>query len=161
MIVDEYFDEIALPILSDPIYLKMKDYYAHGSVTVFEHCLSVAIYAYEYAKERDLDVDYKALIRGALLHDFYLYDWHKSGEGHKFHGFRHPFLLIGTPKSILISAKKKGISSVPICSPLSFGCFPVIKKAALSSKAIGIARISKHSISGRRRRKHEKNRTYL
>ena len=29
------------------------------------------------------------LIRGALLHDYFLYDWH-DGKGRHFHGFTHP-----------------------------------------------------------------------
>jgi uncharacterized protein len=41
-------------------------------------------------KSRRSDIDYKALIRGALLHDYYLYDWHKSHKGHRLHGYRHP-----------------------------------------------------------------------
>ena len=32
----------------------------------------------------------KALIRGALLHDYFLYDWHIKRKGHHFHGFTHP-----------------------------------------------------------------------
>ena len=37
-----------------------------------------------------LKVNEKALIRGALLHDYFLYDWHIKGKGHHFHGFTHP-----------------------------------------------------------------------
>ena len=35
-------------------------------------------------------VDEKALLTGALLHDFYLYDWHKKNGHHGLHGFTHP-----------------------------------------------------------------------
>ena len=37
-----------------------------------------------------LKVNEKALIRGALLHDYFLYDWHIKRKGHHFHGFTHP-----------------------------------------------------------------------
>lgn len=30
-----------------------------------------------------------ALVIGALLHDYFLYDWH-DGKGRHFHGFTHP-----------------------------------------------------------------------
>lgn len=30
------------------------------------------------------------LIRGALLHDYFLYDWHIPDPTHRLHGFRHP-----------------------------------------------------------------------
>ena len=29
------------------------------------------------------------LVRGALLHDYFLYDWHISRKDHRWHGFRH------------------------------------------------------------------------
>lgn len=29
-------------------------------------------------------------MRGALLHDYFLYDWHTKHEGHSLHGFFHP-----------------------------------------------------------------------
>ena len=28
-------------------------------------------------------------MRGALLHDYFLNDWHKKDDGHRWHGFRH------------------------------------------------------------------------
>ena len=31
----------------------------------------------------------RALIRGALLHDYFLYDWHEADKSHRFHGFIH------------------------------------------------------------------------
>ncbi|MPN07787.1 hypothetical protein SDC9_155059 [bioreactor metagenome] len=30
------------------------------------------------------------MIRGALLHDFFLYDWHEKNQNHRLHGFTHP-----------------------------------------------------------------------
>ena len=35
-------------------------------------------------------VDVHALVRGALLHDYFLYDWHEKDRSHCLHGFRHP-----------------------------------------------------------------------
>ena len=37
-----------------------------------------------------MKVDEKALLTGALLHDFYLYDWHKKNDRHGLHGYTHP-----------------------------------------------------------------------
>ncbi len=31
----------------------------------------------------------KELVRGALLHDYFLYDWHEKNAGHELHGFTH------------------------------------------------------------------------
>ena len=32
----------------------------------------------------------RALVRGALLHDYFLYDWHEKDASHRWHGFHHP-----------------------------------------------------------------------
>jgi len=37
-----------------------------------------------------LNVTYPSLIRGALLHDYFLYDWHERSRDHRLHGFFHP-----------------------------------------------------------------------
>ena len=36
-----------------------------------------------------IKINEKSLIRGALLHDYFLYDWHKSDQGHRLHAFFH------------------------------------------------------------------------
>lgn len=37
----------------------------------------------------------KSLVRGALLHDYFLYDWHQKDPSHRLHGFRHPKTALG------------------------------------------------------------------
>lgn len=90
MYLNEEFDSIAAPILEAEEYQSLKIYKAHGQVSVYDHSLFVAERSYLFAKKRNLDLDYGSLIRGALLHDYYLYDWHKKHKGHRLHGFRHP-----------------------------------------------------------------------
>ena len=41
-------------------------------------------------KTLHIKVDRKSLVRGALLHDYFLYDWHEPVLAHKIHGFTHP-----------------------------------------------------------------------
>ena len=60
----------------------------HGRVTVLEHSAAVAWMSLAIAGWLHLRVDRAALVRGALLHDYFLYDWHESG--HAWHGFTHP-----------------------------------------------------------------------
>ena len=36
-----------------------------------------------------MQIDQRSLIRGALLHDLYLYDWHHKEAFHCWHGFIH------------------------------------------------------------------------
>lgn len=85
------FLSILAPILSHPKIGEMKTYIQHGSVTTYDHCMSVARACYLYAKKHPrAHLDLSSLVRAAFLHDFYLYDWHMPGDGsHHFHGYRH------------------------------------------------------------------------
>lgn len=67
----------------------MKRYLQHGSVSTYEHSLNVAKMCYLIDKKLSLKLDKKALLTSAILHDFYLYDWH-NGSMNKIHGFSHP-----------------------------------------------------------------------
>ncbi len=65
-------------------------YFQHGTTTVLEHSVKVAVVSLWLADRLGLRVDRRSLIRGALLHDYFLYDWHEKHQGHRLHGFRHP-----------------------------------------------------------------------
>ena len=69
-------------------------YYQHGVTTIFQHSINVACVSCKIAEKYHLDVDYYALIRGALLHDYFLYDWHVKDISHRFHGFTHPRIAL-------------------------------------------------------------------
>ena len=62
----------------------------HGRVSVLQHSLAVALMCVKLARGLRLRVDERALVRGALLHDYFLYDWHVKDPSHRWHGFRHP-----------------------------------------------------------------------
>lgn len=62
----------------------------HGSVSRYAHCLSVAYLSLAMARRLRLHVDARCMVRGALLHDFFLYDWHDKGRRSPLHGFTHP-----------------------------------------------------------------------
>jgi len=61
----------------------------HGEVTCYDHSVSVAWLSTRLAEHFHYNVDMKSLVRGALLHDYYLYDWHAANDGHHLHGFYH------------------------------------------------------------------------
>lgn len=66
-----------------------KEYMQHGAVSVYHHSVSVAYVSLYLARRFDIQVDEKALVRGALLHDYFLYDWHVPDPAHRLHGFLH------------------------------------------------------------------------
>jgi uncharacterized protein len=50
--------------------------------------------SYRIAKYFKASKNINSLIRGALLHDYFLYDWHKGKNRKKLHGFRHPGIAV-------------------------------------------------------------------
>jgi len=60
----------------------------HGPVTTLDHSLFVAFSTYRLARLLHLDV--RAAVRGALLHDLYLYDSHDKSAHPGNQCFDHP-----------------------------------------------------------------------
>lgn len=52
---------------------QLSAFYQHCKTTRLQHCVNVAYYTFLLARRLNLDV--RSATRGALLHDFYLYDW--------------------------------------------------------------------------------------
>ncbi len=76
-------------ILSDGMQ-STKKYIQHGDTSVYEHCINVACLCVLIATCFHIKVNQRNLVRGALLHDYFLYDWHVTDNSHKWHGFTHP-----------------------------------------------------------------------
>jgi uncharacterized protein len=68
-----------------------KGYIQHGDVSVFVHCICVAYVSCCIIRIFNIKANIAALILGALLHDYFLYDWHDGELCRKVHGFTHPF----------------------------------------------------------------------
>ncbi len=71
-------------------YARTRHFVQHGGVSVYEHCVRVAALSCRLADAFGVEVDRDSLIRGALLHDYFLYDWHEKDDSHRLHGFTHP-----------------------------------------------------------------------
>ena len=70
-------------ILKSPGMQIAKENMQHGSVSVFEHSVCVALVCLWLVHRLHLKVNQRALVRGALLHDYFLYDWHTPDPAHK------------------------------------------------------------------------------
>lgn len=84
----------------------------HGTMSVRRHCLSVASTSVRIAEKLKLNYSKKDLIRGALLHDYFLYDWHD--EEHRqirnLHGFYHPGVALrNAEKDYKLTKKQRDI----------------------------------------------------
>lgn len=84
------FKEIVKDIIITENYKSMKNFIHHKGVSTYKHSIEVAYLCYKHYKKKKRDYSAEELVRAALLHDYYLYDWHHKGEGHRLHGFFHP-----------------------------------------------------------------------
>ena len=91
---DEYYEAIN-DIYEHEEFLKLKEFFHHNS-SIYEHVQDVAYLSYRICKY--LKLDYRSAARGALLHDFFLYDWRNHDvpdlPRKKFHGIEHPTIAV-------------------------------------------------------------------
>ncbi len=69
---------------------ELKKYTQHGNTSVYEHCVNVACLSLWICENTGINVNRYSLVKGALLHDYFLYDWHVPDKTHMLHGFTHP-----------------------------------------------------------------------
>lgn len=73
---------------------QLKQYTQHGDVSVYDHSVNVALGALGIMRRLHLKLDARSLVRGALLHDYFLYDWHVPDPNRPLHGFAHPRIAL-------------------------------------------------------------------
>ena len=106
------FSRIVEPYLARDEVRRMDDYIQHGNVTTLAHCLRVARTCYAWSVRLHLAVDEEDLVVGALLHDFYLYDWHDRSTSRPHHATMHPVYAAQNARDILdVSPRVQGIIS--------------------------------------------------
>lgn len=111
-LLDSYleYNKFVADLIDNQIVLEMIDYIQHGKTSCYQHCINVSYYSYKLAKKLNLDA--KSVARAALLHDLFLYDWHKAEKQPLFkkHGFTHPKkALLNANKYFLLNEKEKDI----------------------------------------------------
>ena len=85
---DVEFQDIIKEIVNNNIVQRMKKFKQHCDTNCFEHCYIASYYCYVIAKSMNLD--YKSMARGAILHDLFLYDWRNSCNKNYCHALEHP-----------------------------------------------------------------------
>lgn len=88
--------EAAPDILGSENFQSTRGHIQHGDMTVNQHCRNVAKYSLVISDKLHISCNRRELIRGALLHDYFLYDWH-IGDARKpqnLHGFYHPGIAL-------------------------------------------------------------------
>ena len=123
--MEDEFLEIAGPILEHPTVARLSLYTHHRGKTRLDHVKEVAWISFVFGKRFSLDC--RAIVRGALLHDLFFYNW--LHEGPRLHGFRHPAIALKSARKITDLSKKEEdiikkhmwpLTPMPPCYPESF-----------------------------------------
>lgn len=129
---DEEYLECIKDLLCNEAVKSMDNYIQHGTTTTLDHCLTVSYISYKIAKKFNLDA--RSTARAGLLHDLFLYDWHKVIEKKplfKKHGFTHPQVALKNAcKYFNLNNIEKDIISKHMW-PLTFRHVPKYKESII------------------------------
>lgn len=110
---------------------RMKSLRQHGTTSTYQHCLNVAYASVWLASLLPIRVDLESLVQGAMLHDFYLYDWHDHDPEHRWHGFYHPKrALCQSLRYVALSERSQNIILAHMW-PLTLRSIPLYREAWL------------------------------
>lgn len=93
---DELLRAYGYDIINSDNFKKTSEFIQHGSMTVNAHCIDVARCSLAISQRFHIPCNRRELVRGALLHDYFLYDWHDKyrADRVRFHGFFHPGIAL-------------------------------------------------------------------
>ena len=79
----------------------------------------------------NIKFNYKELLVGAYLHDFFLYDWHEKAKWHKWHGFKHPSIAAENAEKMFNISENEKLIIESHMWPLNIRKLPKSKEAIL------------------------------
>ena len=132
----EQFWDTFIWLREHPTIQELKKYPNHNISNLFDHSSRVAVCAYDLSRRFHLNVDGRSLAKGAMLHDFYLYQARGNKDvGTKAHWFGHPCTALrNAEKEFDLSELEKNIIRSHMW-PLTFLHFPRSREAVLISLA--------------------------
>lgn len=112
-------------IIESPKFKRLLFFRQHGSSSTYRHCIAVALRSLTFAKERHIKVDVPALVHAALLHDYYLYDWHESKDTRPpHHASMHPIYAAENAKRDFNLDDKELTDIMTHMWPIAFSRYP-------------------------------------
>lgn len=86
--MDSEFLRLVRNTIESENFKNLKKIKHHINSNTHKHSLKVAYLCYRHSIKHNSKVDINSLVRGALLHDYFLYDWRKTKN--RLHFFTHP-----------------------------------------------------------------------
>lgn len=93
------FNDLVKEMLENESYMELQEYAHHGEEDIIMHNMQVASLTFKLAKTFKLDV--RSATRGAMLHDFFHYNWkeYKKGVFDFRHTRNHPIISLENAKA--------------------------------------------------------------
>lgn len=113
---EKNFSALLLRMAAESSILKMHRYTQHGNTSTLLHCIAVSYFSVLLAEKFGIACSRRELLRGALLHDYFLYDWHEKDQSHRWHGFTHPGrALRNARRDFALSEREQDIIGKHMC----------------------------------------------
>ena len=159
----ERLEQIYQTFLNDDRIKKMKNVRMHRGSNCYEHSFKVAKKAIRLAnRSSHKNLKFEVILIGAILHDYYLYDWRDDKSKRKRHGRNHPLIASeNATKDFKISADVRKIIETHMW-PINMKLYPKTREAkivSISDKAVTLGE-SLTSIAFKKKRR-EKYLKYL
>ena len=88
------FDQKLRQLSKEPACERMRGFLQHKGNTTYQHCFNVARYSFYLAEKFGWKVNEDSLARGAMLHDYYLYNTTQMEVSDYRHGVDHPRIAL-------------------------------------------------------------------
>ena len=123
------FSRLVRDLMDHENFKRLKNFVQHGNISTYTHSIRVAKRSFDLARRFKLNINEKELLKGALLHDYFLYDWHVHGD--KLHGYHHPHIALkNAGRDFGLTRKEKNIIKSHMW-PLTLTHIPKSKEAVL------------------------------
>lgn len=136
----EKLENLYQSFLNDEKILRMKDISMHRGSNCYIHSFKVAKKAIKKSINKK-NINLEVVLIGAILHDYYLYDWRQDKSKLKKHAKNHPGIAINNAiNDFDISDDVKNVIKTHMW-PINIKAFPNTKEAkivSLSDKAVTI-----------------------
>ena len=115
-------------ILNHDKFKELENYVAHGKTSTLKHSIDVAKLSLKIADKFKLKVNKDELVRSALLHDLFLYDWHHAPKEAGLHGYTHSKTAAENAKKVFDINDREYANIVSHMWPLNITKVPKTKE---------------------------------
>ena len=133
---------------------KMDDIQMHRGSSCYIHSFRVAKRAVQIATSTKRKYNLKNILVGAILHDYYLYDWRTNKALLKKHGKRHPFVANENAKKDFDISPEISEIILSHMWPLTLKYYPHSREAKLVNYVDDITATKEALTSRRYKKKH-------